>query len=516
MQTQYWLKKRPRLTTQFLTIFFSALLLTPIRAAEFFELQISISAISADGLIAVGSTSAQFDPPTVPIRWSRETGVELLGTLSGLERGIARGVSGDGNVVTGSSFRPTTDQPFIWSKELGITGISFPEGAVGAQLGPTSFDGNAVAGTLFVSRDESGRLDEVQAIRWTEERGIQVIGPLPGKKSSSAAFGGISADGTVISGSSDGEAFIWTEDSGMTGIGEFSGAGMSSDGNVVVGKTGGASLTEGMPTRWTAADGMRNIELPTGSTAAAALASNSDGSIIVGSHYGAHGLQPFVWDETNGPRDLAHVLLKDHGVDLEFVQRGRTGRANGISADGNTVFGSSVGNQGVLSWIVQLDRPLVVTSGVIGDFNGNAELDVEDLDLLVAELQSDRNVDLFDVNSDENVDHTDLTKWLSDAAVQDGFAEPYLPGDANLDGVINAQDLNAVGFHWLQDVALWSAGDFTADGKVNAADLNALGKNWLKELPLAAAETTAVPEPSTWLLAFLAFAWIVASLRPGM
>ena len=105
-------------------------------AAEFFELPVSISAVSADGSTLVGSTDSQFDPPSVPMRWTEANGVELLGTLPGLERGIARGVSSNGDLIVGSSFRPSTDQPFIWTEDNGITGMPIPDGTLGAQMGP--------------------------------------------------------------------------------------------------------------------------------------------------------------------------------------------------------------------------------------------------------------------------------------------------------------------------------------------------------------------------------------------
>ena len=54
-----------------------------------------------------------------------------------------------------------------------------------------------------------------------------------------------------------------------------------------------------------------------------------------------------------------------------------------------------------------------------------------------------------------------------------------IPGDANLDGHVNAQDLNIVGTNWEQSGAFgWRDGDFNNDGRVDALDLNALGENW--------------------------------------
>jgi hypothetical protein len=82
-------------------------------------------------------------------------------------------------------------------------------------------------------------------------------------------------------------------------------------------------------------------------------------------------------------------------------------------------------------------------------------------------------------------------------------------GDANLDGKVDAFDLNLLAAHWQQPAdALWSAGDFTYDGKVDAFDLNQLAAHWqmstgnlqaaLAQYPALAAtfQPANVPEPA--------------------
>ena len=44
------------------------------------------------------------------------------------------------------------------------------------------------------------------------------------------------------------------------------------------------------------------------------------------------------------------------------------------------------------------------------------------------------NDSAYDLTADGAVDHSDLDQWLNDAATENGFAGPYLLGDANLDG----------------------------------------------------------------------------------
>lgn len=123
-----------------------------------------------------------------------------------------------------------------------------------------------------------------------------------------------------------------------------------------------------------------------------------------------------------------------------------------------------------------------------GDFNGNAELDVADLDLLTAELQSERNVDLFDVNSDEMVDLEDRRFWVEELA-------QTFPGDANLDQEVNFADFLALSVGFGEDGG-WEKGDFDGDGQTAFPDFLLLSDNFGKSITTIAA----VPEPSSALL----------------
>ncbi len=154
----------------------------------------------------------------------------------------------------------------------------------------------------------------------------------------------------------------------------------------------------------------------------------------------------------------------------------------------------------------------VLGGSLSGDFNNDRLLDIADIDLLGKEIIAGSNDVKFDLNGDEIVDLADQAKWLDDAAIVNGFTESYLNGDANLDGTVNATDLNALGINWQQTVDPWSQGDFNADGIVNAADLNVLAINWQKSIPMAA---QAVPEPAAFLLwgQFLAAGSLLRSLR---
>ena len=138
------------------------------------------------------------------------------------------------------------------------------------------------------------------------------------------------------------------------------------------------------------------------------------------------------------------------------------------------------------------------------DFDVNGACDISDIDELVAHIAAGGSDLRFDTNNDSIVDTRDIDEWRAVAATENGFAGPYLPGDADLSGTVGASDLNALAVSWQQAVALWSAGDFTANGSVGSDDLNLLALNWQQSNAVAAA----VPEPVTlslWLIAGLAF-----------
>jgi hypothetical protein len=125
------------------------------------------------------------------------------------------------------------------------------------------------------------------------------------------------------------------------------------------------------------------------------------------------------------------------------------------------------------------------------DFTGDSACTIADIDLLIAEIAGPASNLNFDLNDDQVIDLADRDQWLSIAAQENGFSEPYLLGDANLDGVVAAADLNTLGTNWRQSVDRWSNADFNADGVADAADLNLLGLSWQQGI----AQASAVPEP---------------------
>jgi hypothetical protein len=133
-----------------------------------------------------------------------------------------------------------------------------------------------------------------------------------------------------------------------------------------------------------------------------------------------------------------------------------------------------------------------------GDFDADGEYTTDDIDLLFAEIASGGSS--LDLTGDGVSDTADIAEWLVLAGQAKGFNGPIPPGDANLDGVVNAGDLNLVGVNWqIDDATSWSQGDFNADALVNASDLNALGVNWQASVQAGPLANT-VPEPTSLVM----------------
>ena len=114
---------------------------------------------------------------------------------------------------------------------------------------------------------------------------------------------------------------------------------------------------------------------------------------------------------------------------------------------------------------------------VDGDFNNDMVWDCADIDALVAAIVAGGNDPSFDMNGDGLVNAADITDplvgWLAVGGANNPGAtggNPFLEGDANLDGVVDGQDFIVWNANKFTAVAAWCSGDFTADGVVDGQD----------------------------------------------
>ena len=85
-----------------------------------------------------------------------------------------------------------------------------------------------------------------------------------------------------------------------------------------------------------------------------------------------------------------------------------------------------------------------------------------------------------------------------------------LPGDANLDGKVDINDLTIVLANYNQTGMRWSQGDLNYDAKVDINDLTIVLSNYNQSLGASATSMAAVPEPSTIALLLASAACLVA------
>jgi hypothetical protein len=108
-----------------------------------------------------------------------------------------------------------------------------------------------------------------------------------------------------------------------------------------------------------------------------------------------------------------------------------------------------------------------LTANVPGDFTGNQQVDVADVDLVCYGLRS--SDDSFDLNQDDRNDLLDLGFLLENILKTS-------VGDVNLDGRFNSADLIVLfqRGEFEDDVlgnSAWGEGDWNCDGDFTTADL---------------------------------------------
>ena len=127
------------------------------------------------------------------------------------------------------------------------------------------------------------------------------------------------------------------------------------------------------------------------------------------------------------------------------------------------------------------------------DFNADGLCDINDVNNLTTAIASLNNDPIFDLNADGLVDLADLETWLADAGAENlPSGNPYLFGDANLDGIVDGSDFGIWNGNKFTNSSAWSRGDLNADGIVDGSDFNI----WNSHKFTSADRWHAVPEPT--------------------
>lgn len=317
------------------------------------------------GRVAVGA--AYVGTLTQAFRWTEHGGMAGLGYLPGMNRSTAWDVSANGRVIVGDCGSNTRFEAFIWTEETGMVGLGYlPGSSVYSRAYAVSADGRVVVG---YSTGPNQR-----PVCWTRKTGIVPLGGLPGGSGYGHAYG-VSADGSVVvgkssSGQGETQAFRWTPDGGMVGLGyldnlvrqESCAADVSADGATAI----GYCLVMGAKKsfRWTKQQGMVDLgDLSDGIRYNEAKACSADGSVIVGTASLNWRPNPnvssaaYIWTPDEGMRKLQDVLVEDYGLDLgDWLLM----IAYNVSPDGRTIVGRGYNpRNGFEGWIATLppERP---------------------------------------------------------------------------------------------------------------------------------------------------------------
>ena len=141
-----------------------------------------------------------------------------------------------------------------------------------------------------------------------------------------------------------------------------------------------------------------------------------------------------------------------------------------------------------------------LVAAIDGDFNDDGDFDCGDVDPLVAAISAATNDIAFDITNDGLVDTNDLEAWLVIAGAANVAAtsgNPYLKGDANLDGIVDGVDFLEWNNNKFTAKPAWCSGDFNADGNINGGDFVIWNTN---KFTSADAQASSVPEPSLPIL----------------
>jgi len=327
-------------------------------------------AVSGDGAVVVGYGASARGQEA--FRWTEAEGmVPLAPPGSTLPNGWtsteAVAVSADGSVIVGNWDKPDENsgsgyrtQPFRWTAAQGMVALpGMPADSMWVYAKDISADGSVLVGLAYPGI----------AYRWTAETGAVDIGDLDGYPDTCPKA--VSDSGEVVAGYSIGsgsifEGWRWTAEGGFQGIGNLRGegfdsivTGISADGTTLVGVSDVAApdgSADSEAFRWTPDQGMAGLgDLPGGRYDSAARACSADGSIVVGNTSTGRGLEAFIWDECHGMRRLCDVLFEDFGIDTTAWA---LTYATDISDDGTVIAGYGDNPDGnVEAWVAVVPEP---------------------------------------------------------------------------------------------------------------------------------------------------------------
>lgn len=227
--------------------------------------------------------------------------------------------------------------------------VDVPHGAILPRS--ISADGSTIVGEVFV--------DFIRhPFRWRADAGFELLDGAPGSGAGGEASAfGVSGDGSVVVGGSGGpnpRAYRWTAEQGFLDLGALDGQGawargVTTDGRTIVGTSAGYAFA------WTAEQGMERLFW------GEAIAVSGDGSVVVGQTNETQ--RAIRWEATTGETSF----FSWDPVHVQDVSEDGTTVVGSISVPGGSRGFRWVGDTVELLTIPETDRPLATVSGVNGD-----------------------------------------------------------------------------------------------------------------------------------------------------
>ncbi|MEM7263181.1 MAG: hypothetical protein AAF488_14415, partial [Planctomycetota bacterium] len=290
--------------------------------------------------------------------------------LRTFEGGVGR-IAGEGEAIVGShmfDLARGTLQGYVWTEADGLLMLETLEG------GPQFY--SSAVGTsddTFLIAGESWGIDGLEGVAWIDGV-IEPLGGLGGQLvrpdfTFTSTASDVAADGSVVVGQGvnvDGnfEAFVWTIDGGMVGLGDHvpgrpdrrgSGAtAVSRDGSVIVGQCSALACV------WKDGEVQSLGLLQEGTGSSIAHGVSPDGSVVVGQ--AARGIvqEGFVWSEEGGLRGIG--VFEDADLPSSL--------AVAATLRGDTVVGSAAWRQLSTAIIWTEERGLLRLEDVLRDDHG--------------------------------------------------------------------------------------------------------------------------------------------------
>lgn len=437
-------------------------------------------------------------------------------TLQFLGEGIKVEDMNENGLVTGWRLSPSPAQGFVAGPDHPFELLPLPEGYI-SSLAADINDAGVVVGSVHAAGQQ-------QAAAWYPDGqggyDIDLLGSLPGHEDSAA--NAINNRGEIVGvsffpGAASGWSVWFNSPSGVMDILALDAPSQAQDVN-------DNGLVVGFGGRTFDLDTLQSTALPPGQLAGTAvLAANNDDDLAgyaanssQNRRFAVRHTQQFGWEQLGGvvgaSANWAAWDINDQGDAVipfaaYFDEHGLVNFTDLLApGQGNWSFcncaGAAINNNGQIAAMAEdlttfTTGVVLLTPMILGDFNGDAQLNGADIDALVAEIAGGSNTTSFDVTDDGLVNGNDLDSWLALAGNRNlASGNPYLLGDANLDGFVDGTDFVAWNEHKFSDLAQWTAGDFSANGVIDGEDFVIWNGNKFS----TADSVTAVPEPGLVLL----------------